>query len=130
MCALAVLVPKPSFADLNEIACNAVWRSCLGNCGATGNTQACTDRCDDRRATCLLQKASSKQQTPPPPCTGPLCNIRGANPPRTVSPPNLKPKPIQPVKPVGVSNPNKATPGNAPVIFERKTDSGEHGHRR
>lgn len=123
-CSLGVLLPAESFASLNDIACNAAWRGCLGNCGATGNKQACTDRCDSRRSDCSLGASTSKQQTPPPPCRGIQCTVRCPNPPRTVGPPNRKPSPVQPVKPVGVSNPNKTGTGNAPVILERKNDSG------
>jgi len=124
ICGLSVLLPNESFASLNDIACNAAWRGCLGNCGATGNKQACTDRCDSRRSDCSLGASTPKQQTPPPPCRGIQCTLRNPHPPTSVGPPNRKPSPVQPVKPVGVSNPNKTGTGNAPVILERKNDSG------
>jgi hypothetical protein len=59
---------------------------------------------------------------PPPPCEGIHCTLRNPHPPTTVGPPTRKPRPVKPVKPVDVSNPNKTT--NAPVILLRKNDSG------
>jgi hypothetical protein len=129
-CVLGTLLPNASFAALNDIACDAIWRGCLDKCGSGGGTQSCTNRCDNRRAECVLGLPTSKQQTPPPPCTGIHCTLRGSNPPTTVGPPNRKPNPVQPVRPVGVSNPNKTSTGNTPVILERKNDSGEREHRR
>lgn len=66
---------------------------------------------------------------PPPPCTGIRCTLRNPHPPTTVGRPTRKPRPVKPVNPVGVSNPNKTT--NAPVILLRKNKSGSgqgHGH--
>jgi hypothetical protein len=128
--AFAALWSPASFAALNDIACNAIWRGCLDKCGSHGNTQACTDKCDDSRLNCSLG-VSNKQQSPPPPCTGIQCTLRNPRPPTTVGQPTRKPSPVQPVRPVGVSNPNKTDGGNnAPVILERKNDSGERGHGR
>jgi hypothetical protein len=123
-CVLSVLLPTESFAALINIACDAVWRNCLGNCGATGNKQACTDRCDTRRDDCVIGDTPPKQQTPPPPCTGIHCTLRNPHPPTSVGPPTRKPRPVKPVKPVGVSNPNKTNTGNSgPVILYRKNGS-------
>lgn len=64
----------------------------------------------------------------PPKKTGPG---RVDNPPTTVGPPTRKPRPVHPVKPVGVSNPNKTDSGNGGAILLRKNDSGGrqgHGH--
>lgn len=127
ICGLSVLPDKSIARSLNDIACDGLWRGCLGNCGATGNSQACTDKCDDNRVICKAGGTNSKQQTPPPPCTGIRCNLpTKPHPPTTVSNPpshgSLKPEPVQPV---GKSNPNSpGSGGNNPVIYERKNDSG------
>lgn len=128
----SALLPSASFATLNDIACNAIWRNCLGNCGATGNKQSCTDRCDSRNQDCLVGRPSSKQQsqTPPPPCTGVRCTLPKAHPPTVASPTtNKRPRPVKPAEPVGVSNPNKTTTGNNGEILLRKNDTGgDHKH--
>jgi hypothetical protein len=51
-------------------------------------------------------------------------------PPTTVSDPAHPPRhPVEPVKPVGVSNPGSTNTGNnGPVIRLRQHDSGGHGH--
>jgi hypothetical protein len=124
ICAFSAQLSTESFATLNDIACDALWRGCLGNCGATGNKQACTDRCDSRRNECALGLPYPKQQTPPPPCTGIHCTLRNPHPPTTVGPPARKPRPVKPVNPVGVSNPNKTNTNSGPVILYRKNDAG------
>jgi hypothetical protein len=133
ICGLGTLAPGKSFADLNNLACNALWRGCLANCGAGGNTEACTEKCDDNLAICTNSGSLTKQQTPPPPCTGVKCSLRNPHPPTTVSNPPATPRrPVRPApaKPGGVSNPNQTSTSN-PVILERKNDSGggqKHGH--
>lgn len=53
--------------------------------------------------------------------------VRVKNPPTTVSNPTNPPRrPVAPVTPVSVSNPN--TGNNAPVILLRKNGSGGQGH--
>jgi hypothetical protein len=134
ICALSVLLPDKSLAALNDIACDALWRGCLNKCGPGGNTQSCTDKCDNNRADCQAGRPDKKQQTPPPPCTGIHCTLRPTHPPTTVGPTTPLPRPVKPVNPVGVSNPNKPTTGTGePTILLRKNDSGggpgqEHGH--
>ena len=127
ICAVSVIRPTTSYAALIDIACDALWRTCLAKC----NSQACTDKCDNRRSECVLGTTTKKQQTPPPPCTGIRCTLRNPHPPTTVGPPIRKPRPIEPVKPVDVSNPNKTGAGNsAPVILYRKNNySGGQGKR-
>lgn len=134
ICALSVSLPNTSFANLNDIACNAIWRGCLDKCGSHA-TQTCTANCDTRRSECALGLPNSKQQSPPPPCRGIRCTLRPTHPPTTVSDPAHPPRhPVEPVKPVGVSNPDKTGTGTSgPVILLRKNDSGggqgqEHGH--
>jgi hypothetical protein len=125
ICGLSVLLPTASFATLNDIACNAIWRGCLGHC----TTQACTDRCDSNERQCLVGLPSAKQQTPPPPCRGIRCTLGNPHPPTTVGPTTPRPRPVRPVQPVGVSNPNKTNTGNSgPVILLRKNESGGQGH--
>jgi hypothetical protein len=132
ICGLSVLLPRQSHADLNHLACDAAWRGCLGKCAGGSNSQACTDRCDDHHANCLLGGDTlTKQQTPPPPCTGFRCTLHNPHPPTTVGPTTQRPRPYKPVDPVGLSNPNKTTTGNNPVILERGHESGGgqgHGH--
>jgi hypothetical protein len=134
ICALSVLLPTESFANLNDIACDAIWRGCLDKCGSGGNTQTCTNKCDNRRQECALGLPRSEQQTPPPPCRGIHCTLRNPHPPTSVGPTTPRPRPVKPVEPVGVSNPNKTNTGTSgPVILLRKNDSGggqgqEHGH--
>jgi hypothetical protein len=129
ICALSVSLPNESFANLNDIACNAIWRGCLDKCGLVGNTQSCTDSCDNRRQECALGLPLSKQQTPPPPCRGIHCTLGKPHPPTSVGPTTPRPRPVKPVEPVGVSNPNKTTTGTSgPVILLRQHDSGGHGH--
>jgi hypothetical protein len=49
-----------------------------------------------------------------------------AHPPTTASPTTTKrPRPVKPVAPVGVSNPNKTKTGDS----DRKYDSGEQTHK-
>ena len=129
---LGAVSPTASFAGaLNNLWCKSQRRACNADCNHGSQSQACYDQCLSNYQACFSAGSTTKQQTPPPPCNGPLCNIRGANPPRTVSPPNLKPSPTRPVKPVGVSNPNQTTPGNAPVILERRGGSeGGRGLKR
>ena len=126
-CALAVLLPTESFASLNNIACKAIRRSCNADCSAGDQSQACYSQCSSNYVSCFRGE-QNKQQTPPPPCTGIRCGLRGANPPTTVGPPARNPAPVKPVQPVGVSNPNKTSTGNAPVILERKNDPGGPQH--
>jgi len=137
ICALSVLLPDKSSAairTLNDIACDAIWRGCLNKCGQGGNTQSCTGKCDDSRTECQEGRPTSKQQTPPPPCTGIHCTLRNPHPPTSVGPTTPRPRPVKPVQPVGVSNPNKTNTGTGePTILLRKNDSGggpgqEHGH--
>src|SRR5580700_10055889 len=121
ICALSVLLPDKSLAALNDIACDALWRGCLNKCGPGGNTQSCTDKCDNNRADCQAGRPDKKQQTPPPPCTGIHCTLRPTHPPTTVGPTTPLPRPVKPVNPVGVSNPNKPTTGTGePTILLRK----------
>lgn len=126
ICALGVLLPTESFADLTGIACRAIKRGCLGDCGINP-TQECAGGCDTAYAYCILDGATKKQQTPPPPCTGVRCTIRNPHPPTTVSDPTQPRRPVKPkpVKPVSVSNPNKTGTGNSePVILLRKNEPG------
>jgi hypothetical protein len=126
ICSFGVLAPTVSFANLNSIACRAIWRGCRHGC----HTDQCIDDCNYSVIQCL-SAGLNKQQTPPPPCTGVRCSLPVHNPPTTVSDPNPPPRrpvaPVTPVKPVGVSNPNKPTTGE-PVIMLRKNDSGGQGH--
>lgn len=124
-CALSALFPTESFADLRNIACRAIRSGCYTNCSKYGR-QDCYDQCDEDFAHCVFDNLQ-KQQSSPPPCRGIHCTFRNPHPPTTVGPPTRKPSPGQPVKPVGVSNPNKTT--NAPVILDRQNDSGG-GHGR
>ena len=127
-CLLGVVSPTESFASLNNIACKAIRRGCNADCNHGGGSQACYDQCLTNYQSCAAG-VTNKQQTPPPPCTGIHCTLRNPNPPTTVGPPTRKPSPVKPVKPVGVSNPNKTSTGSpAPVILLRKNDSGGQGH--
>ena len=126
-CALSTLLPTESLADLNHIICKAARRGCLSGCTDEGAHDACYQQCNDNYFACLGFPPTPKQQTPPPPCRGIHCTLRNPHPPTTVGPPTHKPRPVQPVNPSGVSNPNKTT--NAPVILDRKNDSGG-GHGR
>jgi hypothetical protein len=133
-CALGVLSPTESFASLNNIACKAIRRGCNADCNAGDQSQSCYDQCLKNYQNCFAAGATKKQQSPPPPCTGIRCTLRPTHPPTTVSDPAHPPRhPIEPVNPVGVSNPNKTESGNSgPVILLRKNDSGGggqgHGH--
>jgi len=124
---LSTLFPTESFADLNDIACRAINRGCIDKCGLLGGKEECYDKCDYDYVTCS-NSGLTKQQTPPQPCRGIHCSLRNPHPPTTVGPPTRRPPPVKPVKPVGVSNPNKTT--NAPVILLRKNDSGGGQGRR
>jgi hypothetical protein len=79
-----------------------------------GNYQSC------------INGTKNRQQTPPPPCTGIRCTLPKAHPPTSVSPTTTKrPRPVKPVAPVGVSNPNKTNTGDSgSEILLRKNDSG------
>jgi hypothetical protein len=128
---LSVLLPGASHASLNTIACDALWRGCLGKCAAGTNSEACTEKCDDNHATCTSSGSLHKQQTPPPPCTGVRCTLRNPHPPTTVGPTAPPDRPTKPVNPTGFSNPNQPSTGNGPVILERGHESGGgggHGH--
>jgi hypothetical protein len=130
ICALSVSLPNESSASLNDIACNAIWRGCIDKCGLVGNKEACLEKCDNARGDCTLG-VSNRQQTPPPPCRGIHCTLRNPRPPTSVGPTTPRPRPVKPVEPVGVSNPNKTNTGaSEPVILLRKNDSGGQGHRR
>ena len=106
---------------------------------------ACIDWCFDHNKTIKSQKScyakcdtywvngASKVGRPDPtnPTKGTIGPGRLKNPPTTVGPPTRKPRPVHPVKPVGVSNPNKTDSGNGGAILLRKNDSGGrqgHGH--
>ena len=106
--ALYILLPTNSFADLNGIACKAIKRGCLGDCGKNPS-QECAGGCETNYAYCIIGGTTKKQQTPPPPCNGVQCTIRNPHPPTTVSDPANPRPPVKPkpVKPVSVSNPNK-----------------------
>ena len=126
---LSLQSPTESFASLNDIACKAIRRGCNADCNHGDSSQACYDQCQTSYLSCA-SGATKKQQTPPPPCTGIHCTLRNPHPPTTVGPPTRKPRPVRPVKPVGVSNPNKTDTGNSgPVILYRKNDSGS-GHSK
>jgi hypothetical protein len=128
-CSLGALLPTESFAGLQNIACKAIRRGCNADCAANGGSQSCYSGCRSDYQNCAFGSGTTtKQQTPPPPCTGPTCNLRNPHPPTTVSAPPPPPSPTKPVDPVNVSNPNKTTTGNSPVILERGSGSGGHGH--
>jgi hypothetical protein len=133
-CLLSVLWTTESFADLNDILCRAIRRGCNADCNAGDRSQACYQQCLQSYYDCFNATVVKKQQTPPPPCIGIHCTLRPTHPPTTVGPTTPAPRPVKPVNPVGVSNPNKPTTGNNnPVILERKNDSGGsggqgHGH--
>jgi hypothetical protein len=114
---------------------------CTGTC--LSGYLACFDWCNDHNKTlksrmkCAAQceaywnsgknpqSIGRSDPSNPPPKTGP---VQVENPPTTVGPPAREPRPVQPVKPVGVSNPNKTN--GAPVILLREhNDSGGQGHR-
>jgi hypothetical protein len=81
------------------------------NCDDNGN---CVGHCDNCSDALIKLKA------------GP---VRVKNPPTTVGPPTREPRPVHPVKPVGVSNPNKTDSGNGGVILLREHNgSGGRGH--
>jgi len=122
ICSLCVLFPTVSFALLRDRACAAIWRGCVGKCTGGGGNQSCYDNCDAKQGKCIAAGDTKKQQTPPPPCIGIRCTLPTSHPPTTVGPPARKPRPVQPAKPVGVSNPNQ--PNNGPVILYRKNESG------
>ena len=125
-CSLGVLMPTESFANLNNILCRAIKRGCLGDCNQNDQSEACYSQCISNYVSCV-SGVKNKQQTPPPPCRGIHCTLHNPHPPTTVGPPTRKPRPVNPVKPVGVSNPNKTPP--APVVLFRQNDSGG-GHGR
>ena len=132
-CLLGVLSTTESFANLNSIVCRAIRRGCNSDCNAGDQSQACYQRCLLNYQDCAAGVATKKQQTPPPPCSGIHCTLRPTHPPTTVGPTTPPPRPVKPVNPVGVSNPNKPTTGNEPVIQLQKNDSGGsggqgHGH--
>src|SRR5580704_1182351 len=122
-----VSLPVESFADLNGIACRAIRRGCLGGCGRSPS-QSCAGSCENDYANCIIAGVGTKkQQSPPPSCTGVRCTLRNPHPPTTVSDPSQPPPAVKPtpVKPVGVSNPNKTDGGNGePVILLRKNETG------
>jgi hypothetical protein len=128
ICALGALLPTESLADLNNIACRGIWRSCIAKCGASGGAQSCYDTCDDNRFLCERAPTQGKQQTPPPPCTGVRCSLPDPHPPTPVGQPAPQPhpgKPVNQVNPVSVSNPNKTNTGNSgPVLLDRQNGSG------
>jgi hypothetical protein len=126
-CSLGVLLPTESFADLNDIACRAIRRGCNADCNGGDKSQACYQQCLKNYQDCTLG-VTKKQQTPPPPCRGIHCTLRNPHPPTIVGEPTRTPRPVTPVNPVGLSNPNKTT--NAPVILLRKNDSGGGQGRR
>jgi hypothetical protein len=126
---LGVLSTTESFANLNDIVCRAIRRGCNADCNAGDQSQACYQQCLLDYQNCFAAGATKKQQTPPPPCSGIHCTLRPTHPPTTVGPTTPLPRPVKPVNPVGVSNPNKPTTGNEPVILLRKNDSsGGQGH--
>ena len=125
ICSFGVLWPTVGFASLNSIACAAIYRGCKQGC----TTDQCVEDCQYESIKCQLAGTTKKQQTPPPPCTGIHCTLRNPTPPTTVGQPNRKPRPVTPVKPVGVSNRgNNNTGSSGPVILLRQHDSGGHGH--
>ena len=128
ICALSVLLPDESSAairNLIDIACDAIWRGCLNKCGQGGNTQSCTVSAMPVPQNVVQERPPSKQQTPPPPCTGIHCTLRDPHPPTSVGPTTPLPRPVKPVEPVGVSNPNKTNTGTGePTILLRRNDSG------
>jgi hypothetical protein len=128
VCALCVLSATESLADLNRIACDAIWRGCLADCRGAGTN--CYRSCGRDRIACW-NAGLTKQQTSPPPCTGVRCSLPVHNPPTSVGQPTRPPgypvRPVKPVKPVSVGNPN--TGNSPPVILLRKNDSGGQGHR-
>jgi hypothetical protein len=131
-CALGALWPTAGLANLAEIACQAIKNDCDRGCDEVTNVLACYKNCGAEYQDCV-HGHTTKQQTPPPPCRGIHCTLRPTHPPTTVSDPAHPPRhPVEPVKPVGVSNPNKTNTGNGgPVILLRKNDSGNgqgHGH--
>ena len=129
ICAFSVLLPAESFATLNDMVCRALNRGCIARCGTHGSEE-CFAQCDDDLVTCQYGGSlTTKRQNPaPPPCKGIHCALRP--PPKTTDPtaprrPITTAKPTAPFKPVGNSNPSG--PSN-PVIFERRDESGGHGH--
>ncbi len=131
-CSLGVvLLPTDSFANLNRIVCSAIKRGCYGSCNNGDQSEACYNQCRLDFNACMAAGSTTKQQTPPPPCRGIHCSLRNPHPPTTVGQPTRTPRPVTPVNPVGLSNPNKTT--NAPVILLRKNDSGGgqgRGHKQ
>ena len=125
ICSLGLFSPTESFANLNSIACGAVWRGCRQGC----DTSSCIEACDGAHVSCLVAGLKKKQGAPQP-CTGVRCSLPTHNPhpPTTVSdptPPSHGPvKPVEPVKPVGVSNPNQTNSGT-----NGSGGSQEHGHK-
>jgi hypothetical protein len=123
-----------ALARCSTNACLAGVGNCYGWCFAhnkvSRNVIICENKCDDY----WHDGVSSIGRPSNPDPTGPPRGIVGPGPVTTVGPPAREPRPVQPVKPVGISNPNQPTGGNnAPVILERKNDSGggqgqEHGH--
>jgi hypothetical protein len=110
--------------------CLAGWQACNVWCekhNKTANSWGkCVDACD---AYWLSGKNPQSIGRPDPANPAPPRKVVGPVPPTTVGPPAREPRPVEPVKPVGVSNPNKTGSGNGGVILLRKhNDSGGRGH--
>jgi hypothetical protein len=123
-----------SFGFFNEAkaicstdACLNGYANCLGWCSAHNKTAksdgACSIKCGDY----WHDGASIGRSNPPNPFGPP--RIATPVPPTTVGPPAGEPRPIQPVKPVGVSNPNQPTGGPVILLREHNGSGGQgHGH--
>jgi hypothetical protein len=122
-----------SFGSLTEAlaicstaACNDGWGACVNWCESHNRTAKSQGICVDKCDAYWRDGASIGRPNPPNPSGPP--RIITPVPPTTVGPPARKPGPVQPVKPVGVSNPNK-TNGGPVILLREHNDSGGQGHR-
>jgi hypothetical protein len=119
--------------------CASGHSDCIGWCLLNNRTTKSGEKC---QAQCDAYWYSGKnpqsigRPNPTNPTNGTVGPGRLKNPPTTVSdptPPSHGPvKPVEPVKPGGISNPGTTNSGNNnSVILERKNDSGgqDHGHK-
>jgi hypothetical protein len=134
---VAYLVSFGFFNEANAIctnACQTGMHACLDWCNAhnkTNRSQAiCSFKCADYWLSGKNPQSIGRSDPVNP--TDGITPPRLKNPPTTVSdptPPSRRPVgPVQPVKPVGVSNPNK-TDGGSVILLREHNDSGGQGHR-